>query len=97
MIILAIGVQPESSLAKDAGLSLGVKGTIKVNEKFQTSDPYVYAIGDAIEVKDFVTETETMIPLAWPANRQGRMLADIIHGHTESYIKVRWELLWLKF
>ncbi len=50
MIILAIGVQPESSL-KDAGLALGVRGTIKVNEKFQTSDPYVYAIGDAIEVK----------------------------------------------
>ncbi|MFT0562419.1 CoA-disulfide reductase [Bacillus cereus] len=87
MIILAIGVQPESSLAKDAGLALGVRGTIKVNEKFQTSDPYVYAIGDAIEVKDFVTETETMIPLAWPANRQGRMLADIIHGHTDSLYK----------
>ena len=87
MIILAIGVQPESSLAKDAGLALGVRGTIKVNEKFQTSDPHVYAIGDAIEVKDFVTETETMIPLAWPANRQGRMLADIIHGHTDSVYK----------
>lgn len=87
MIILAIGVQPESSLAKEAGLALGVRGTIKVNEKFQTSDPYVYAIGDAIEVKDFVTEIETMIPLAWPANRQGRMLADIIHGHTDSLYK----------
>lgn len=87
MIILAIGVQPESSLAKDAGLALGVRGTIKVNEKFQTSDPHIYAIGDAIEVKDFVTETETMIPLAWPANRQGRMLADIIHGHTDSVYK----------
>lgn len=87
MIILAIGVQPESSLAKDAGLALGVRGTIKVNEKFQTSDPHIYAIGDAIEVKDFVTETETMIPLAWPANRQGRMLADIIHGHTDSLYK----------
>ncbi|PEW54807.1 CoA-disulfide reductase [Bacillus cereus] len=83
MIILAIGVQPDSSLAKEAGLALGVRGTIKVNEKFQTSDPYVYAI----EVKDFVTEIETMIPLAWPANRQGRMLADIIHGHTDSLYK----------
>ncbi|PER11166.1 CoA-disulfide reductase [Bacillus cereus] len=83
MIILAIGVQPDSSLAKEAGLALGVRGMIKVNEKFQTSDPYVYAI----EVKDFVTEIETMIPLAWPANRQGRMLADIIHGHTDSLYK----------
>ncbi|PGE09635.1 CoA-disulfide reductase [Bacillus toyonensis] len=83
MIILAIGVQPESSLAKDAELELGVRGTIKVNEKFQTSDRHIYAI----EVKDFVTETETMIPLAWPANRQGRMLADIIHGHTDSLYK----------
>ncbi|PGC44885.1 NAD(P)/FAD-dependent oxidoreductase, partial [Bacillus wiedmannii] len=53
----------------------------------QTSDASIYAIGDAIEVKDFVTETETMIPLAWPANRQGRLLADIIHGHTESVYK----------
>ncbi|KAA6461462.1 MULTISPECIES: CoA-disulfide reductase [Bacillus cereus group] len=87
MIILSIGVQPESSLAKDAGLELGVRGTIKVNEKLQTSDPFIYAIGDAIEVKDFVTETETMIPLAWPANRQGRMLADIIHGSIESVYK----------
>ncbi|MDM5153549.1 CoA-disulfide reductase [Bacillus sp. DX1.1] len=87
MIILSIGVQPESSLAKDAGLELGVRGTIKVNETLQTSDSSIYAIGDAIEVKDFVTESETMIPLAWPANRQGRMLADIIHGNTESVYK----------
>ncbi|MDM5187219.1 CoA-disulfide reductase [Bacillus sp. DX4.1] len=87
MIILSIGVQPESSLAKDAGLELGVRGTIKVNETLQTSDSSIYAIGDAIEVKDFVTNSETMIPLAWPANRQGRMLADIIHGNTESVYK----------
>ncbi|PGZ95274.1 CoA-disulfide reductase [Bacillus pseudomycoides] len=87
MIILSIGVQPESSLAKDAGLELGVRGTIKVNETLQTSDPSIYAIGDAIEVKDFVTETETMIPLAWPANRQGRLLADIVHGRAESIYK----------
>ncbi|MCP1122485.1 CoA-disulfide reductase [Bacillus sp. 3103sda1] len=87
MIILSIGVQPESSLAKDAGLELGVRNTIKVNETLQTSDPSIYAIGDAIEVKDFVTETETMIPLAWPANRQGRLLADIVHGRAESIYK----------
>lgn len=87
MIILSIGVQPESSLAKEAGLELGVRNTIKVNETLQTSDPSIYAIGDAIEVKDFVTETETMIPLAAPANRQGRLLADIIHGHEGSIYK----------
>ncbi|MEI4803517.1 CoA-disulfide reductase [Bacillus sp. FJAT-51639] len=87
MIILSIGVQPESSLAKEAGLELGVRNTIKVNETLQTSDPSIYAIGDAIEVKDFVTETETMIPLASPANRQGRLLADIIHGHADSIYK----------
>ncbi|PEY30131.1 CoA-disulfide reductase [Bacillus cereus] len=87
MIIFSIGVGPESRLAKEAGLELGVRGTIKVNEKLQTSDSSIYAIGDAIEVKDFVTETETMIPLAWPANRQGRLLADIIHGHTKSVYK----------
>lgn len=87
MIILSIGVQPESPLAKEAGLELGVRETIKVNEKLQTSDSSIYAIGDAIEVKDFVTETETMIPLAWPANRQGRLLADIIHERAESVYK----------
>ncbi|PFK31936.1 CoA-disulfide reductase [Bacillus cereus] len=87
MIILSIGVEPESRLAKEAGLELGVRGTIKVNEKLQTSDSSIYAIGDAIEVKDFVTETETMIPLAWPANRQGRLLADIIHEREESVYK----------
>ncbi|MGG2016608.1 CoA-disulfide reductase [Bacillus sp. S10(2024)] len=87
MIILSIGVEPESSLAKEAGLELGVRNTIKVNETLQTSDPSIYAIGDAIEVKDFVTETETMIPLASPANRQGRLLADIIHGHADSIYK----------
>ncbi|MEY8350074.1 CoA-disulfide reductase [Bacillus cereus] len=87
MIILSIGVQPESRLAKEAGLELGVRGTIKVNEKLQTSDSSIYAIGDAIEVKDFVTERETMIPLAWPANRQGRLLADIIHERAESVYK----------
>lgn len=87
MIILSIGVEPESSLAKEAGLELGVRNTIKVNERLQTSDPSIYAIGDAIEVKDFVTKTETMIPLAWPANRQGRLLADIIHGHADSIYK----------
>ncbi|MFD3448373.1 CoA-disulfide reductase [Microbacteriaceae bacterium 4G12] len=85
MIILAIGVQPENKLAKDAGLELGVRGTIKVNETFQTSDPSIYAIGDAIEVRDYINGTETMIPLAGPANRQGRLVADHINGRNVSY------------
>jgi CoA-disulfide reductase len=85
MIILAIGVQPESTLAKEAGLELGVRGTIKVNERLQTSDPSIYAIGDAIEVKDYINGTETMIPLAWPANRQGRLVADHINGRDIKY------------
>ncbi|MCP8969493.1 CoA-disulfide reductase [Ectobacillus ponti] len=85
MIILAIGVQPESSLAKAAGLELGVRGTIKVNETLQTSDEAIYAIGDAVEVRDYINGTETMIPLAWPANRQGRLVADHINGRNVRY------------
>ncbi|GGJ61973.1 NADH dehydrogenase [Anoxybacillus voinovskiensis] len=85
MIILAIGVQPESQLAKDAGLELGIRGTIKVNEHLQTSDPNIYAIGDAIEVKNYIHGFETFVPLAWPANRQGRLVADHIHGIDVKY------------
>lgn len=78
MIILSIGVKPESSLAKNAELEIGERGGIKVNEYLQTSDPNIYAIGDAIEVKDYINQNPTMIPLAWPANRQGRIAADNI-------------------
>lgn len=85
LIILAIGVQPESTLAKEAGLELGVRGTIKVDEFLQTADPSIYAVGDAIEVKDFINGTDTMIPLAWPANRQGRIVADTINGRKTAY------------
>lgn len=85
MIILAIGVQPESQLAKEAGLELGIRGTIKVNEHLQTSDPNIYAIGDAIEVKNYIQGFETFVPLAWPANRQGRLVADHIHGIDVKY------------
>jgi len=85
MIILAVGVQPESQLAKDAGLELGVRGTIKVNEYLQTSDPNIYAIGDAIEVKNYIHGFATFVPLAWPANRQGRLVADHIHGLDVKY------------
>lgn len=85
MIILAIGVQPETQLAKDAGLELGVRGTIKVNEKLQTSDPSIYAVGDAIEVKDYINGTAGFVPLAGPSNRQGRIVADVINELPAAY------------
>ncbi|MSU87118.1 CoA-disulfide reductase [Streptococcus dysgalactiae] len=86
MTILAIGVLPENTLAKTAQLELGVKGGIKVNEKMQTSVENIYAIGDVIEVVDVVSGQPTHIPLAWPANRQGRLVADVINGIETSYM-----------
>ncbi len=83
--ILAAGVRPEVKLAKDAGLEIGARGGIKVNEYLQTSDPDIYAIGDAVEVRDFVLGVETLIPLAGPANKQGRMVADNICGGKHRY------------
>lgn len=77
-VILAIGVRPESSLAKKAGLELGTTGGILVNEYMQTSDPDIYAVGDAIEVSHYLNQQKVLIPLAWPANRQGRLVADNI-------------------
>ncbi|KXG76018.1 Coenzyme A disulfide reductase [Fervidicola ferrireducens] len=85
LVVLAIGVKPEVKLAKEAGLEIGERGGIRVNEKLQTSDPYIFAIGDAIEVKDFVTGQYTLIPLAGPANKQGRIVADIIAGRDAKY------------
>ena len=85
IIILSIGVRPETTIAKDANLELNDKGAIVVNSKMQTSDSNIYAIGDAIEVVDFVNKNKTMIPLAWPANRQGRLVADIICGIDTEY------------
>jgi CoA-disulfide reductase len=85
MIIMAAGVQPESSLAEDAGLALGNRKTIAVNEYLQTSDPSIYAVGDAIEVQDYVNGTACFVPLAWPANRQGRIVADNIFGKKTPY------------
>ena len=85
MTILSIGVLPENTLAKVAGLELGYKGGIKVNQQLQTSQPDIYAIGDAIEVIDLVSGQPTYIPLAWPANRQGRLVADIINGSDAGY------------
>ncbi|MDF2614744.1 MAG: Multidomain redox protein (FAD)-dependent oxidoreductase [Clostridia bacterium] len=85
IIILAIGVVSENQLLKAIGGELGVRNTIKVNERFETSIKDIYAIGDAIEVTDFTTKQPTFVPLAWPANRQGRLLADILNGSDVSY------------
>ncbi|MHC4616521.1 MAG: CoA-disulfide reductase [Planctomycetota bacterium] len=83
--MLAVGVRPEVTLAKEAGLEIGTTGGIKVNEYLQSSDPDIYAIGDASEVKDFVLGTDALIPLAGPANRQGRIAADNICGRKVTY------------
>lgn len=85
LVILALGVRPESGLAEDAGLDLGKKGHIVVNEFMQTSDRDIYAVGDAVQVTDPVTGTVTAVPLAGPANRQARIAANHITGLTESY------------
>ena len=83
--VLAIGVKPEVKLAEEAGLEIGSHLGIKVNEYLQTSDPDIYAIGDAIEVKDLVLGNSTLIPLAAPANKQGRMASDNICGKNRIY------------
>lgn len=85
MTILSIGVLPESNLAKEAGLELGFKGGIKVDAQMRTSHEDIFAIGDVIEVVDSVTGNPTNIPLAWPANRQGRLVADVINGLDAAY------------
>jgi NADPH-dependent 2,4-dienoyl-CoA reductase/sulfur reductase-like enzyme/rhodanese-related sulfurtransferase len=84
-VILALGVKPETKLAKDAGLEIGERGGIRVNDHLQTSDPAIWAVGDAIEVRDFVTGQWCVIPLAGPANRQGRIAADNIFGRPSRY------------
>jgi NADPH-dependent 2,4-dienoyl-CoA reductase/sulfur reductase-like enzyme len=85
MVILAIGVKPDVSMAKDAGLEIGERRGTKVNSYLQTSDPDIYAVGDAIEVKDFVNGGDTVIPLAGLANKQGRIAANNIYGAGEQY------------
>lgn len=85
LTILSVGVTPESSLAEGCGFELGMKGGIKVDEGLQTNFPDIYAIGDVIEVKDAVNGTATNVPLAWPANRQGRLVADVINGMDSVY------------
>jgi NADPH-dependent 2,4-dienoyl-CoA reductase/sulfur reductase-like enzyme/rhodanese-related sulfurtransferase len=85
LVILGVGVRPENKLAVDAGLDVGPRGGIRVNEFLQTSDPNIYAVGDAIEVKDFVSGDPTQVPLAGPANRQGRIAADNVFGRSVKY------------
>ncbi|MGC8639392.1 MAG: FAD-dependent oxidoreductase [Isosphaeraceae bacterium] len=85
LVVLGIGVRPENKLAVDAGLEVGPRGGIKVNDRMQTSDPFIYAVGDAVEIQDFVSGAPTQVPLAGPANRQGRIAADNIFGRPSRY------------
>lgn len=85
IVILAIGVRPNSELAKDCGLEINQRGGVIVDEYLRTSDKNIYALGDAIEVVDFINDGKTMIPLAGPANKQGRIVANNIAGREEKY------------
>ncbi|TWT37370.1 Coenzyme A disulfide reductase [Posidoniimonas corsicana] len=85
MVLLSIGVRPENALAADAGLEIGPRGGIKTSPHMQTNDPHIYAVGDAVETTDAVTGEPTQIPLAGPANRQGRIAADHIFGRDSAY------------
>ncbi len=85
LVIVAIGARPRTELAKGAGLKIGERGGIVVDDRMQTSNPDIYAVGDAIEVKDRVTGLQTLIPLAGPANRQGRIAADQVFGRDSRY------------
>ena len=85
MVVLAIGVTPDTALAKEAGLELGIKGAIVVNDRMETSVPDIYAAGDAVQVKNSVTDDDALISLAGPANKQGRIIADNICGLDSRY------------
>lgn len=85
MVVMAIGVTPDTQLAKDVGLELGIKGSILVNERMETSVPDIYAVGDAVQVKNYVTGEDALISLAGPANKQGRIAADNICGGDSRY------------
>ena len=86
MVVLAIGVTPDTALAKEAGLELGIKGSIVVNDRMETSVPDIYAAGDAVQVKHYVTGDDALISLAGPANKQGRIVADNICGGDSHYL-----------
>jgi len=83
--VMSVGVRPETQLAKEAGLALGSTGGILVDDQMRTSDPCIFAVGDAIEVREFVSEDPAMLPLAGPANRQGRIAAEVILGRDSRY------------
>ena len=85
MVILAIGVAPDTAFLKDSGIELGERGHIITDQNMRTNVEGVYAVGDAVLVSDFVTEQKAAIPLAGPANRQGRIAADNICGLDSSY------------
>ena len=85
LVILALGVRPDTALAKAAGLEIGERGGIRVDDQMRTSDPDIFAVGDAIEVRDFVTGQWSLIALAGPANRQGRIAADVIVGRDSRF------------
>ena len=85
LVILSIGVRPNGQLAKEAGLAVNARGGIVVNDHMLTNDPSIYAVGDVVEVEDFISKQQTMIPLAGPANKQGRIAADNIAGLDAAY------------
>ena len=85
IVILAIGVRPDTTLAKAAGLTIGERGGIRVDEHMRTSDPDIFAVGDVVEVRDFITNRWSLVALAGPANRQGRIAADVIAGRDSRY------------
>jgi NADPH-dependent 2,4-dienoyl-CoA reductase/sulfur reductase-like enzyme/rhodanese-related sulfurtransferase len=85
IVILALGVRPDTALARAAGLAIGERGGIRVDEQMRTSNPDIFAVGDAIEVKDFVTGQWSLVALAGPANRQGRIAADVIAGRDSRF------------
>ncbi len=89
LVLLAIGVSPDTRLAADAGLELGARGSIKVTDRMQTSDPDVYAVGDAVQVNSILTQQPTLLPLAGPANKQGRIAADNICGRESHFAGVQ--------
>lgn len=86
IVVLAIGVTPDSALAKEAGLELGIKGSIVVNDRMETSEKDIYAVGDAVQVKHYVTGEDALISLAGPANKQGRIAADNVCGGDSHYL-----------
>ncbi len=85
LVILSIGVRPNGQLAKEAGLEMNKRGGVVVDDHLKTSDPSIYAVGDVIEVEDFISKERTMVPLAGPANKQGRIAADNIAGGNDTY------------